>query len=446
VTGNIQASLLTIEPGVDIRIVGPYGIDVLSLITAVGRQDAPITFAPKYPFIAWKGMKFQNTQAGSVLSHFILEGSDNSGMRMVDGQAPVLSDCEMRNNRSSGDGGAINATGLLGDLQIHNCTFTGNTASANGGAISATGFAGTLDVQDSTFAQNTTAFHGGAIRASGGNLRISGSVFESNAANPSLASGDYMGGALWLQGGDCSITNSRFTGNQSNAACYTSGVCTATGRGGAIYVAGTGTVAIDNSELVGNTSHGHNETSGGCSSSKTISYGGGLYVDSGGSVTLTNSLLSCNRNLTSGTGCSPSAAGSGLYVNGGTVVVVNSTIARNSNATGAHRAGGTLSILNSIVFFNNGDGTQLGGTITVNYSDVQNRTPGASELGNLNENPVFAGTGCQSDDLRIATGSAAIDAGNPETTYNDTCLPPSLGTDRNDMGAFGGPGACGWMQ
>jgi hypothetical protein len=35
-------------------------------------------------------------------------------------------------------------------------------------------------------------------------------------------------------------------------------------------------------------------------------------------------------------------------------------------------------------------------------------------------------------------------------TDNDTCFPPSTGNDDphkalNDMGAFGGPGPCGWV-
>ena len=38
----------------------------------------------------------------------------------------------------------------------------------------------------------------------------------------------------------------------------------------------------------------------------------------------------------------------------------------------------------------------------------------------------------------------ASTAGDSNTVYNDTCFPPSLGTARNDMGAFGGLGACGW--
>ena len=42
--------------------------------------------------------------------------------------------------------------------------------------------------------------------------------------------------------------------------------------------------------------------------------------------------------------------------------------------------------------------------------------------------------------------SPCIDKGNPDPQYNDVCLPPSLGAARNDMGAYGGPGACQWVN
>jgi len=37
-----------------------------------------------------------------------------------------------------------------------------------------------------------------------------------------------------------------------------------------------------------------------------------------------------------------------------------------------------------------------------------------------------------------------INRGDPDPKYNDVCFLPSLGNVRNDMGAHGGPGACGW--
>ena len=46
--------------------------------------------------------------------------------------------------------------------------------------------------------------------------------------------------------------------------------------------------------------------------------------------------------------------------------------------------------------------------------------------------------------MLVPQGSRCIDAGDPSSAYNDSCFPPSLGTVRNDLGAYGGPGACCW--
>lgn len=234
------------------------------------------------------------------------------------------------------------------------------------------------------------------------------------------------------------ISRSRFIRNRTTAVC--GGVeCTATARGGGIFIGGMGAVQITSSEVREN--RGHSRGDGGSLGDLTRSFGAGVYVN-GATVALTNNVISCN--VTSGESRN-SFAGAGLYVNQGTVSVENSTIARNATATGAAHGGGALDILNSIIFFNNGNGEQLSGTVTVNFSDVQNRTPGESEMGNLTENPAFAGAGCGQADHRIVVGSAAIDAGNPSSEYDDACSPPSLGDASNDMGAFGGPQACEWQ-
>jgi len=89
--------------------------------------------------------------------------------------------------------------------------------------------------------------------------------------------------------------------------------------------------------------------------------------------------------------------------------------------------------------------------LSVSYSDVQggegaaNVSPDSTLKwldGNINENPLFVGGG----DYYLSAISPCIDAGNPDPSYNDECFPPSLGTERNDMGAYGGPGACAWQQ
>ena len=50
------------------------------------------------------------------------------------------------------------------------------------------------------------------------------------------------------------------------------------------------------------------------------------------------------------------------------------------------------------------------------------------------------------DDFQLATNSPCIDAGTPDWPYTDMCFPPSQGSDFPDMGAYGGPDACNWLD
>jgi hypothetical protein len=76
--------------------------------------------------------------------------------------------------------------------------------------------------------------------------------------------------------------------------------------------------------------------------------------------------------------------------------------------------------------------------VDVTYSNVEN---GWSGEGNINTFPEFFAY----MNFTLADTSLCIDAGNPDSTYNDPegnpgmALWPAKGTIRNDMGAYGGP-------
>lgn len=152
-------------------------------------------------------------------------------------------------------------------------------------------------------------------------------------------------------------------------------------------------------------------------------YGGGIYVASA-TLTNVNCIIAFNT--------APSG-GSGIYVDtGANATIQNCTIAYN-NGGGLRGGGNTTIIRNSILYFNSG--YQLTGTTNVTYSDVQGGSPG---IGNKSVNPSLGPT------LRITASSPCIDMGDPDSIYNDVCFPPSRGSNRNDMGAHGGPCACCW--
>ena len=129
-----------------------------------------------------------------------------------------------------------------------------------------------------------------------------------------------------------------------------------------------------------------------------------------------------------------------IYVSnpGGRAAVVNSSIAYNMISGIRNDSTSNVIVLNSVLFFNAGGASQIAGGVTASYNDIQNGFPG---VGNISLNPVFV----NSATLLIAAASPCIDKGDTNAIYDDACFPPSRGSDRNDMGAYGGPGSCYWV-
>ena len=131
-------------------------------------------------------------------------------------------------------------------------------------------------------------------------------------------------------------------------------------------------------------------------------------------------------------------------------IIENNTIYSNHATVGT---GGILCWATSVIVRNNilwnntsPNNSQVypigGGAATVTYSDIQGGYAGS---GNINTDPLFTDT----TSFYLVQLSPCIDAGDSSAIYNDienTSLPgfallPSLGTIRNDMGAYGGQGA-----
>jgi uncharacterized protein (UPF0218 family) len=128
-------------------------------------------------------------------------------------------------------------------------------------------------------------------------------------------------------------------------------------------------------------------------------------------------------------------------------IVENNTIVENISAL---NAGGILNyntpsiIRNNIIWGNQQQsGLQVFGyqTATFEYCNTEETYPGT---GNISVNPYF-----DSSKFYLNTSSLCIDAGSPVISFNDKenlnnpgfALFPSLGGLRNDLGAYGGPGA-----
>jgi hypothetical protein len=163
----------------------------------------------------------------------------------------------------------------------------------------------------------------------------------------------------------------------------------------------------------------------------------GLTLIGDSCVTITNCIFAWNQS---------GVSGAGMLLDGSYAELINSTFYR--NLSGEYGGGiacffsGELWVENCILW---GNQDVLGcpdiygsaiPVITVTYTDIEQ---GWTSIGNISLNPEFVDTSETHPDFHLSPGSPCIDAGNPDPTYND----PD-GT-RNDMGAYGGPWAAGWV-
>jgi hypothetical protein len=207
---------------------------------------------------------------------------------------------------NNGDGSRIfnitdDANNTVLEVSISGLTLTGGDVSgagvaSNGGAIRSLE---NLTVTDSTISGNSSSgnltsgatFSGGGIYARG-DLTITASTISGNSAG-----GD--GGGIRAAGASLLITNSTLSGNSAGV------------DGGAISNYGFGpdrTVVVINSTLSGNSAGG-----------QTFSDGGAIWMG-GGSLTVTDSLISNNS----------APSGGGIRISDGSLTIVGSTITGNS--------------------------------------------------------------------------------------------------------------------
>ncbi|MBN2461915.1 MAG: SMP-30/gluconolactonase/LRE family protein [Candidatus Cloacimonetes bacterium] len=197
-----------------------------------------------------------------------------------------------------------------------------------------------------------------------------------------------------------------------------------TGGGG--LRAGDGNPLIRNNVIMNNSSAG---------------YGGGIVLNYATGV-LENNVI-CNNQ--SGEDYQGGAIWS--YA-GETTILINNTIVDN---TSSGSSGGMvlwdteMSGSNNILYFNTGfaDNVQIlvlgDANCELSYSDIETEWTG---MGNISDNPLF-----EDFNYILSPDSPCIDGGDPALEYNDPEYSgnpgwaeyPSLGTIRNDMGAYGGP-------
>lgn len=256
---------------------------------------------------------------------------------------------------------------------------------------------------------NQCFIHGNYSGTYGGGIYNDGGIIKNTEIFDNVAD---LGGAGVFNGGgilsNCSIHDNSYTGD----SC----------PGGGIYnILGT----ILNCDIYLNMS----------------SNGGGIFNVGG---IILNCILYNNFSYYSGGGISTQAfSGSEFYYNAG--LIENCTVFNNSSEYETGGIDGWDSIINNCVIWSNknADISPIYGKV---YYSCFRESTGLN--GNIDSDPLFmnAQGPIYTWDFRLQRNSPCTDAGNPDEIFNDGCIPPGRGTSRNDMGAFGGPHNCAWLE
>lgn len=450
---------LTIEPGVLVEFQGHYKLNVQGRLFAVGTETDTITFTindttgfhdPNIPDGGWAGIRFINVfsmiDSSSIIYCKIEYGKaigswpDNTGGAIcVDGfDKLTIANCLITNNIASvsdGGGGGI-------ALWSSNPIITDNTISNNraqvGGGISC--YESSPLIEHNIIEYNRAGQGGGIVCNENSNPTITNTTLENNTA----ANGG--GGGIVCWGSSPSLDNVTFANNSAinGLGAAVSFSCAGT-LNNLYYLTITNTVFTNNTGGNGGgiwagsmDSARVNVTVDKCTFTNNIAgVGSGLrftgkYLD----FTISNSIFSGNEATYIGAGsafayrctgevsnCLFAFNNAGTTVNdnsGGAIIqsgaivdFMNCTFADNTAYYGAGLTvggGGTAKTTNCIFWGNSTDQIALdtlnsiGGTLTVNYSDIQDGENSVNVIdpslctlnwgiGNIDADPIFENSG-----------------------------------------------------
>jgi hypothetical protein len=344
------------------------------------------------------------------------------------------------NGETSGTGDVHRGGGfaaLNGSARFVDCEFDKNKINYNNGDTSQLGGAiwtkdAVLETLNCSFTTNyLSVIHygsrGGAIYATGGSAVISNCVFVGNYTTHSRGyeaqtSRAAMGGALNLESvPSATIVDCLFDGNFANALRSTYRTKQA---GGTIRLAGaTGKTVIDRCRFLNGGVSGR--------SSDTKNDVGSVTV-AGGSAAMMNAFFYNTHS-------------NAIEVVSGTLGVTNVTIVASMGDVAIDHVGGTLDIVNTIVWDNLDGIRSTASTLTVSHSDIQGGAilPGAR---NICADPKFRNP--EEGNYDLIGGSPAKDKG-LKAPWMKTAK-DILGRRRScngvDMGAFESDAAVGFMM
>ncbi|MDJ0502017.1 MAG: cadherin domain-containing protein, partial [Nostocales cyanobacterium LE14-WE4] len=385
----------------------------------------------------------------AVLDGFTISGGNANGSTnqnigggiYIIGSNPILRNLIVENNNATSSGGGLYNTSSANYL-LTNSTFRNNT-SASGGAIYNAGSSPTLT--DVTFTNNTTVNEGGAIFNNGGTPIFNNTTFVSNTGliggaiynngSPIFNTATFTNNVASSSGG--AISNDVSFGNKPTLNNVTFTQNRAPGNGGAIYNFSNTLSSLGNYSIIQGSFLQNRGGDGGAIYNVNINganltnvsftlnladgssgLGGAIFDVNGTNLQITNAAFSRNNAASNG-GAIYQTSGSSLTLNS---TITNSTFSGNSASSGSalytqHVYGGTrtTSIRNSIIWGNGGTAIVNVGSSTISPA---NNNIAQGGLFGTNIDPLFVDA--INDDLRIQSGSPAINAGSNGSLPADT--------------------------
>jgi hypothetical protein len=392
---------LTIMPGVEVLFTSYYKFEVVDGATlhAVGTESEPIRFVPFTNGDRSLGLDFINASSSSILDYVHIANALTSGIHLDNSSITI------RNS-------------LIEDSEAP-------TGSIGGGAIELLNNSNAI-IENNVLKNNYSADYGGGIYIENSSPLVSGNRIVDNLAG---YYGNAAGGGIAVFGNsDPEITHNFISGNSVHPTGLFS---VRRGSGGGIYFAGGSNAVIANNTIADNLVNAEPQTE---------SYGGGIYI-SGASPKIDNNVIVYNE--------AEGNDGGGFYLYNSYLIMTNNTVSYNmagGNGGAVFSKNSAPVIINSILYFNEAaNGQEIweeNSHVQAFYSDIQGSWPGA---GNIDSDPLYRDP--ENNDFHLMSvdcgypyNSRAIDAGEPSIFDIVLDCKWGLGTQRSDMGAYGGQG------
>jgi hypothetical protein len=328
-----------------------------------------------------------------------------------------------------GGGGAGLGAGVLlisGSLSINGATFTGNQVMGGNGGAGGAGFSGNISINDASTTTSDISGGGGGGEidigsgsggGGGGGVGGDGTAGVQNTSPPGTGGTGGGGGPFGSIGGGAGIVGSAAKNGEAgagggggiSAVAFEAGVVSGVdggagglggGGGGAIYMGGGGGLggggggALDNLTIDDVAGSGGQSVLGGGSGAfgggGGAGLGGAIFVDNG-TLTILNSTFTGNSAAggtggTSGNAKSGGPGGNGeglggaIFVYSGNTTIINATIADNTSdeAGGIYIDGGIGSVQGTILAANSGG--NCGGTVSDGGFNIADDTANSCNL------------------------------------------------------------------